>query len=63
MEHGPVLNYLNDGMVVEGQYRVGRNRGDFWETTYKFPVPVVIEDISYDQFPGRQKAFLAEDGE
>lgn len=63
VEHGPVLIFLRDGAVVEGHFRAGFNRGDYWETTYEFPIPVAVEDISYVQFPGGQKVFLAEDGE
>ena len=63
VELEPVLIFLKDGTAIEGQYRSGFSRKDTWEDTYEFPIPVAIEDISYVQFPGGQKVFLAEDGE
>lgn len=62
VEHGPVFIFLKDGMVVEGHFRVGFDRGDYWENNYEFPIPITPADISYVQFPGGQKVFLTEEG-
>ena len=62
VEHGPVFIFLKDGTVVEGHFRAGFDRGDYWENNYEFPIPITPADISYVQFPGGQKVFLTEEG-